>query len=320
MCRLEKWLGNAYNVLLKKKYALFVSLAILFSVSLFSSCQNQIQDQTDIYVAKENIDLDDKGLAITFDYDWLDNYYLNLGKKLLLCKMDADKTYAVIAYELAGKIIMETINDEKERTFITSLDYLPEKLFFCTKEIIKMIAIPRREKIYIQSYLPSHLIFIQLPDKTYYMAENPYYAPLDEKYSYGIGNKAAVTNIRLTANGLNIEFGPQYNEETDPFLAEAEFITAYARLPIMDFYFDTSTQTGRIIIHDTQIGLDGSLFTNKTSTDAIQKATVRQESDTVIIELLLNEHAQYYNVNQEYTLNDYPIAIITFKFEQPPYF
>ncbi len=318
MCRLETWLGITYNASLKKKYNLFISLAILFTVLLFSSCQNQ--DQTDICITKENITLDDKGLEITFDYDWINNYYLSFGKKLLLCEINIDNSYAVVAYELADKIIMETVNDEKETTFITSLDYLPEKLFFYTNEIIKMIAVPQREGIYIQSHLPSHLIFVQLPDKTYYMAENPYYAPLDKKYSYGIGNKTIVTNIRLTANGLNIEFGPQYSEKIDPSSAEAEFITAYARLPIMDFCFDTSTQTGRIIIHNTQVGLGDNLFTSRASTDAIQKVAVKQESDAVIIELSLNEHAQYYNVKQDYTLNEYPIAVLTFKFEQPPYF
>jgi len=112
--------------------------------------------------------------------------------------------------------------------------------------------------------------------------------PIDKSLSLNGKEKEVLTDIRVTVNGFQVCFGPQKG-------SEVEFMADYVDCPSTSLSYDDTTGEFSLKFQDTII--DNSLLKlNEISQNNtfIKSLSIKQNNNTAIIKISLNDRAKYY--------------------------
>lgn len=238
----------------------------------------------------------------------LRNYYAQLGKELLYCQIRPEGDFAVVAFEYAPNdfLWLERIDRMGKRDHFLNA-YWVDRLKFSSADSFYLIGY-----FSVNGMAPPRSTFPQ-KESYYRNGDNgwcnndyrDYRAPLPATYTIGNGTRAVLTGLRLTAGGLDLEFGPQEGHEGD-------FYAGYASIPVSEFRFDAKHHSGLITMQDTILGVAEGEIMYDDPDGAIHGLRVYGSDGYSVIELELNEQASYYSLGRQEKLNYDPIATLRF--------
>jgi len=257
----------------------------------------------------ETIMSNSKDVFEPFSADEINSFYKRQQIDLLYCELNPSNKYALACFKHKNGLIMtECVDIFKNRTMLSTSYWVPEQIEFIDDANFSLLgyfavnglAPPENAFPTKLSYRFDYSNDIVVP---YEMPR--YRAPLSKSYSFGKSVHAVISNIRLTATGLDLEFLPQLGYEE-------EFYAAYTHPPICLFSYDEGNGVGSVFIDSTIMGSDCDYYASNNPDSAVLWFKASEDGNNVLIEFELNELANYYYWEHNSKLNTDPIASLRF--------